>query len=173
MVTYLQDHNCIPHMAVCKVNPEVGPNQSPTQTPRYRSAETQQVFREVEHVSLGLPGGEGRVIPPQYSRPCHAGSDNVSAASPLLLPLRTLVMSPAFSHARLCWRHHRHPVANGGVHDHIENRGGQGVALRDTSVPLDWASEVPDGVGHHGQAVPVCPKKSNCTGNEPLHCEKV
>ena len=24
-VTLLQDHNCIPHMAVCKVNLEVGP----------------------------------------------------------------------------------------------------------------------------------------------------
>ena len=32
-VTLLQDHNCILHVAMCKVNPEVGPTGRPTQAP--------------------------------------------------------------------------------------------------------------------------------------------
>ena len=63
-------------------------------------------------------------------------------------------------------------MADVGVHDHIENNGGQGVALRYTLVPLEWASEVPAGLGHHGNSVPVRLKKSNRPENYPVHCEK-
>ena len=39
LVTLLQDHNCILHVVVCKVNPEVGPTQRPTQSPLYLAPE--------------------------------------------------------------------------------------------------------------------------------------
>ena len=60
-----------------------------------------------------------------------------------------------------------------GVHDHAEDRGGQGVALYDTSVRLKKASELPVGLGYHGQLVLVRPKKSNRPGTDPVRFEKV
>ena len=42
-VTLFHYHNCIPQVAVCKVNLEVCPTQRPTQSPFYRAPELRQV----------------------------------------------------------------------------------------------------------------------------------
>ena len=62
-ITLLHDHNCILHMAVCKVNPEIGPTRRPPQAPRYWALEPRQVCWKVDLVSLGLPGGWGGGCP--------------------------------------------------------------------------------------------------------------
>ena len=43
-VTLVRYHNFIPHVALCKVNPEVGPTQRPTQAPIYWEPEPGQIF---------------------------------------------------------------------------------------------------------------------------------
>ena len=58
-VTLFQDHYCVPHVAVRKVNLGVGPIWIPTQTPLYRALDPQQMFQERYPISLGLPGGGG------------------------------------------------------------------------------------------------------------------
>ena len=44
-VTILQDHNFLPHMAVIKINPQVGPILSPAQAPLYWAPELHQTFQ--------------------------------------------------------------------------------------------------------------------------------
>ena len=63
-------------------------------------------------------------------------------------------------------------MADDGVHDHVENHGGQGVALRYTSVPLERASEVHASLPHNSQSVPVRPKKSKRPGTDPVCSEE-
>ena len=96
LVALLQDQNCILHVAVCKVNPEVGPTRSPTHSPRYRSPDPQQVFWEVHPESLGLPGEwGGEVLPPGHPNPCRSGSRGVPPANPLISQLLTPVILPS------------------------------------------------------------------------------
>ena len=64
-------------------------------------------------------------------------------------------------------------MADDCIHDHIEDRGGKGVVLRHTLVPLEWASEVSADSGHHGQSAPVRLKESECPGTNPVRCEKL
>ena len=53
LVTLLQDHNFLPHVVVCKVNPEVGPSWRRVQLPRYWAPEPRQAFYEGDPVSQG------------------------------------------------------------------------------------------------------------------------
>ena len=57
--------------------------------------------------------------------------------------------------AHLCWRYQRHPVVDEGIHNHIEDGEGQGVALHHALVPIEQASEISAGPGHHGQSIPL------------------
>ena len=63
-------------------------------------------------------------------------------------------------------------MADDGIHDHIEDRGEQGVALRHTSVPLERAYKVPAIIGQHGQSFPVRPKESKRPRIDPVRREK-
>ena len=78
-----------------------------------------------------------------------------------------------YLHAILGWRHHRHPVVDDGVHDHTEERDGQGFALGHAAVPFEQNPKVSAGRGHHGQAVPVCPKDSGCPGADPVRHKNI
>ena len=67
------DHNCVPCVAVRKVNLEVGPILSPTQAPLYQAPEPQQKFQDRDQISLGLPGGWCvSAPPPPLIQPSHA-----------------------------------------------------------------------------------------------------
>ena len=57
----------------------------------------------------------------------------------------------------LVWNHHRHPVADDGIHKHVEERGGKGLALGHAAVIFEWKYKVSAGPGDHGQLSPVCP----------------
>ena len=59
-------------------------------------------------------------------------------------------------------------MADEGIHDHVEDCGGQGVALRHALAPLERASEVSAGPDHHGQLVPVRPQELERTGTNPI-----
>ena len=54
MVTLIHDPKCGLHMAVRKLNPEVGPVQCPTQAPLYREPEPQKPFWGGYPVSMFL-----------------------------------------------------------------------------------------------------------------------
>ena len=64
-------------------------------------------------------------------------------------------------------------MADNGAHNHVEDRGGEGVALRETLVILEQASKVPAGLGYHSQSVPVHLKKLNRPGNDPTRYKKL
>ena len=97
-VSLLQDHNCIPHVAVCKMNLEVGTTRRPTQATCYLVPELRQVFWEGYQVSLGLPrgyaGGGVGIPPPQSPHPLYAGSGSVSVEKALPPQLRTPGIPP-------------------------------------------------------------------------------
>ena len=54
LVPLLQDHYCVLHLVVRKVNPEVGPILSPSQAHLYRAPEPQQTFWGRDLVSFAL-----------------------------------------------------------------------------------------------------------------------
>ena len=56
LVTLLQDQNCILHVEVFKVNPEVCTTQCPTQAPLYQALEPKQEYCEGYPVNMGHPG---------------------------------------------------------------------------------------------------------------------
>ena len=59
-------------------------------------------------------------------------------------------------------------MVDDGIHNNIEDRGVQGIALCHALVPLEKASKVSAVPGHHGQSVPVCTKKSERPGTNPV-----
>ena len=76
-------------------------------------------------------------------------------------------------HTLLGCRHHRHPVADDGAHNHIGECGGQRVSLCHSTIPFEWEAKVSAGPGHHGQPVPVCPKDPECLGDDPMCFENI
>ena len=62
MVTLLQDHNCVPHVVVRKVNPEVGPASRSPLAPLHWSFEARQRRQERNPISLDLPQGGGAEV---------------------------------------------------------------------------------------------------------------
>ena len=66
--------------------------------------------------------------------------------------------------ALLCFLHHRHPVADDGVHSHIEEHGGQGISLGNSAVPLEGDAIVPAGPVHNGKLAPVRPENPERPG---------
>ena len=67
MVSFLQDHNCVLHVAVHKVNPEVGPVCLSSPTPLHRSPDSCQNIWEGEPIDLVLPGGGYLSLPPPHT----------------------------------------------------------------------------------------------------------
>ena len=55
----LQDHNCVPHVVMQKVNPDVGPVFCPLQTPLCQVPELPQKFWGGYPIGPGLHGGGG------------------------------------------------------------------------------------------------------------------
>ena len=62
-------------------------------------------------------------------------------------------------HDLLSCLHHRHPVADDGVHYHVEERGIQGLSLCHSVVNFEREDKVSVSPGHHGQMVKVCPNE--------------
>ena len=62
-VTLLQNHDCVLHMVVHKMNPQVGLIWIPTQAPLYRASDLQQTFFQRDLLSLVLPKGGGGLVP--------------------------------------------------------------------------------------------------------------
>ena len=63
-VPFLQNHNCVPHVAVHKLNLEVGTVCLSSPEPIYRVPESCQSLWEVYLIDLGLPGGGVRSLHP-------------------------------------------------------------------------------------------------------------
>ena len=59
-------------------------------------------------------------------------------------------------------------MVDGGIHDHVGDRGGQGVALCHTLVPLERVSKLSAGPGHHGKSSSVRPEESERPGTDPV-----
>ena len=120
VLSLLQDHYCVPCVAVCKVNPEVGPIDKPSQEHLYRAPEPHQRFWDGYPVSLGLPGGvggggeEGGSLPrpPQHhsvlaltvrhQRPCQELQPTLWEVHPPPLPLSKGWPLPLCSISGLC-----------------------------------------------------------------------
>ena len=56
MIEILQDNNFVPHVAVCKMNPEVGPVCRSSQTPLNWDLNYCQHYGEIYLIFMGLPG---------------------------------------------------------------------------------------------------------------------
>ena len=95
LVPLLQDHYCVPRMAVSKVNPEVGTIWVPSQAPLYQAPDPQQIFWGGYSINLGLPeGGGGGSLPGTPASWC-AVSYGEPAANPPRPPSCTLGSPPS------------------------------------------------------------------------------
>ena len=63
--------------------------------------------------------------------------------------------------------HHRQPVADDDIHNHIEERGGQGVSLGNSVVSLEGRATVPSNSSHCGDTAPLRPEKLERPGDYP------
>ena len=65
LVSFLQDYNCIPHVTVQKVNPEVGKIFLSSLTPHHWAHGSCQRCWEGDPIGLVLPGGG--LLPPSHA----------------------------------------------------------------------------------------------------------
>ena len=68
----------------------------------------------------------------------------------------------------LCFRHHRHLVADDFFHNHIEECGGKGLYLGNSVVPIEGEDTVSTGPGRHGKTTPVRPEELEIPGTNPI-----
>ena len=96
-VPFLQDHNCVPHVAVQKIIPEFVPVHCSSQTPLHRAPTSFQHFWEGYVIDLGLTGGGWGSAPPAPPITYCVLSRGATEATPRLAPLHTPGTAPTAS----------------------------------------------------------------------------
>ena len=64
-------------------------------------------------------------------------------------------------------------MSNDIIHNDVEYRGKEGIALRHSKEPLEGGDMVPPILGHHDELSPVCPEGRNLLGYQVLLIQNV